>query len=87
MSLWAKRRRAHVFLFGHTHGQLLKKQDGIIICNPGDMYLGASTPPGFALIDVRESMLTFQIAQKSGNGEWEVIRELESTIYLRGGHK
>jgi len=77
MTVWAKRRKAHVFLFGHTHTPLLEQQDDVIVCNPGDMYLGAGTPPGFALIDAREEMLTLQIMQKGETGEWDIVSELE----------
>lgn len=76
MARRAKRKDAHVFLFGHTHKFMLRKEDGIFICNPGDQYLGSQTPPSFAVIEADDHDLEIRILRKEK--DWITVHSLRS---------
>ncbi len=76
MALWARRKGAHIFLFGHTHKPMLRKEDGIFICNPGDQYPGSQTPPSFAVIEVGDSGLEIRILRKEK--DWVTAHSVRS---------
>jgi len=61
-------RGADVLLFGHIHQPVIKKVDGMLICNPGDQYRGSSAPPSFALLRVRPEKLDVSVLQYSKAG-------------------
>lgn len=64
---------ANALFFGHTHDPVLVKYDGIIICNPGDQYIGASTPPSFAeiSIDTVNNLIGISLYEKK-DADWIV---------------
>jgi uncharacterized protein len=75
MARRAKHKGAHVFLFGHTHKSMLRKEDGIFICNPGDQYLGSQVPPSFAVIEADDHDLEIRILQKEK--DWITVHSLQ----------
>lgn len=79
MAAWAKRRKADVFLFGHSHRALLTQKEGIIICNPGDMCYGSAVPPGFVLIRVDGATATVRLMRLNRTGDWDIVQELRKT--------
>jgi uncharacterized protein len=76
MAAWAKDLEAHVFLFGHAHKPVLQQENGIVLCNPGDQYTGASTGPSFALIEIEGGKAHFQIFRKNKANDWDLLLEL-----------
>jgi len=77
MAAWAKGHQADVFLFGHAHKTVLQQVDGVILCNPGDQYIGASTGPSFALIEMEAATAHFRIFRKNNAKEWDLLMELD----------
>ncbi len=67
---------AHAFLFGHAHKPVLRQEDGIVLCNPGDQFTGARTGPSFALIEAEAESVRFRIFRRNGTGDWELLSEL-----------
>ncbi len=49
----AKRHRADVFIFGHTHTPLLEKEQETLLLNPGSPALPKASPPTVGLLDTR----------------------------------
>lgn len=77
MVQWAKRKKSQLFLFGHSHCADLREDDGIIICNPGDQYLGSRRAPTFAVIQAEDQRLTVQLMQRCEKGVWRIKTTLE----------
>ena len=60
----ARREKADVVLFGHTHKALVRRIDGILFVNPGFMFLGH--PKGsYALLSVDEAGVHASIRELS----------------------
>lgn len=76
MAQWAAKERAHVLLFGHTHAALLKRQGDVVICNPGDQYIGASTQPSFASIEGQANFLEINLLRNNPDGSWKSFQSL-----------
>ena len=78
MVRWAKQRKAQVFLFGHSHNFMLREERNIIICNPGDQYIGSQTLPTFAVINTDDCCLDIRILRKAdGNAiTWNMIETI-----------
>ena len=78
MAHWAKKKGAQVFLFGHSHQPMLREVDGIVLCNPGDQYLGSRSAPTFAVIDAAESYLDIRIMRglQEGAQRWTCVDTL-----------
>jgi uncharacterized protein len=77
MVKWAKRRKSQLFLFGHSHCPALQEVDGVVICNPGDQYLGSTGAPTFAVIHVEDQRLKVQLMERFKNGRWRIKAALE----------
>ena len=70
MACRAARNGSDIFLFGHTHKPVLKSQEGILLCNPGDHYLGSSFPPGFIELVVDSQKAVAVLLQRKASGQW-----------------
>jgi uncharacterized protein len=77
MVKWARRKRSQLFLFGHSHCPVLQEVDGVVICNPGDQYIGSTGAPTFAVIDVENQSLTVQLMERLEKGRWNIKAALE----------
>ncbi|MBQ7058574.1 MAG: metallophosphoesterase family protein [Firmicutes bacterium] len=52
----AKREKANVVLFGHTHVPLIEVQDGVLYLNPGSLSLPkGGSEPSYALLDLERN--------------------------------
>lgn len=71
---------AAALFFGHTHKAVLEKYNGIIICNPGDQYIGSMVSPAFAEVkyDPEAKELTIYLHEKLNDG-W-MIKQTASVI-------
>ena len=76
MAAWAKGKRAEALLFGHAHTPVLQRENGIVLCNPGDQYIGSAAGPSFAFIEAEAAAIRFRIFRKSPNGDWGLLAEL-----------
>ena len=65
MARMAGKENARVLLFGHTHEALLKERRGILLCNPGNQYIGSSRPLTCAIMDVEEDALRVSIVERN----------------------
>jgi len=65
MAEQAKRHRARIFVFGHTHTPVLEESDGAVLLNPGSPALPKTQPPTVGLIDTR-TRTTFLVDLASG---------------------
>ena len=79
MADWAKGQAADVLLFGHAHKPVLQKENGVVLCNPGDQYIGATTGASFALVVLEDATAHFRIFRKNGQGVWHPLMELRPT--------
>ncbi|PKN76611.1 MAG: hypothetical protein CVU52_04065 [Deltaproteobacteria bacterium HGW-Deltaproteobacteria-10] len=77
MVKWAISKRSQVFLFGHSHRAVLQEVGGIVICNPGDQYIGSTGVPTFAVINAEDRCLTVQLMERLQMGRWTVKATLE----------
>ena len=77
MSQWAKRKKSHLFLFGHSHCPALQEVGGVVICNPGDQYIGSTAAPTFAVIQADERHLKVQLMERLTKGKWQIKDTLE----------
>ena len=76
MAAEAAKNRADIFLFGHTHKPVLRNQEGVLIGNPGDHYLGASFPPGFIELLIEPNKAAAVLFLRKSAGLWiESARE------------
>ncbi|WP_083611179.1 metallophosphoesterase family protein [Desulfatibacillum alkenivorans] len=76
MAQRSARNSADIFLFGHTHKPVLKNQEGVLICNPGDHYLGSSFPPGFIELVIEPHKAAAVLFLRKSAGRWiESARE------------
>jgi len=80
----ARKEDAQVFLFGHTHHPLLAEVDGTVIVNPGDQYIGSSTPPSFAVVELLPDTLRLKILQRKQNEDWSTL--ISHEVYRLGGN-
>ncbi len=80
MVQWARRKGSQLFLFGHSHSPALHEVDGVVICNPGDQYVGSTGVPTFAVIDSDNRRLTVQLMERLEKGRWVVKATLEKII-------
>ncbi|NIM06178.1 MAG: phosphodiesterase [Armatimonadetes bacterium] len=53
MQQQAKRHRAQIFVFGHTHTPVLEKDNDVVLFNPGSPALPKSPNPTVGLIDTQ----------------------------------
>mgnify|MGYP000845683359 CR=1 FL=1 len=79
MADWAKGQAVDVLLFGHAHKPVLQKENGVILCNPGDQYIGATTGASFALVALEDASARFQIFRENRGGGWDLLLELRSS--------
>lgn len=77
MVKWAKRKKSQLFLFGHTHCPDLREIRGIVICNPGDQYIGSTKAPSFAVVHAKNHLLTVQLMERFSKGIWHLKESLE----------
>lgn len=77
MAKWARRTKSQLFLFGHSHSEALQEVEGVVICNPGDQYLGSTGEPTFAVISADNECLTVQLMERLEKGKWAVKSTLE----------
>ncbi len=77
MVQWAKRKGSQLFLFGHSHCTTLHEAGGVVICNPGDQYVGSTGAPTFAVINEADQCLTVQLMERLEKGKWAVKAALE----------
>ncbi len=68
----ARRSGARVICFGHTHEPLLKVVDGVIVCNPGSLYVG-STATTFGIIEVYGKIIHISLHRKERDRDWEMV--------------
>jgi len=76
MALMTQIEGCDILLFGHTHKPLLAERNNIILCNPGDQYIGSQSAPTFAVITIDGADISFRILQEKGNGEFPEIQSL-----------
>lgn len=76
MAVWAKGKGAEALLFGHAHVPVLQREKGIVLCNPGDQYVGSAAGASFALVEAGAAALRFRIFRKNERLEWELLSEL-----------
>ena len=76
MAARAKDLGAHALLFGHAHKPVLQRENGVVLCNPGDQYIGATTGASFALVVLEDGTADFRIFRKNGPGVWDPLMEL-----------
>ena len=76
MAAWAKGKGADTLLFGHAHTPVLQRENGIVLCNPGDQYIGSAAGPSFALVEAEAAAIRFRIFRKSRNRDWGLLTEL-----------
>ncbi len=74
MSVSARRHGAAVVLFGHSHLQMLERRNGVIFCNPGDMYRGAEAAHGFAVLMTTGRDLNVVLLRKKKGAPWLEVR-------------
>jgi uncharacterized protein len=74
LALAARMEDARGVLYGHTHRAELRVVEGMLVCNPGDMYIGSSTPPSFAEIYGDGGGVTVRLVEKQGDGWCEKIK-------------
>lgn len=72
MTKMAKVNQADILLIGHTHMAMILHLNDVLILNPGDQYIGASTPPTFSLLEVDSERITATILQKEENN-WQPV--------------
>lgn len=78
MTVEALMEGADALFFGHTHKALLIKKNNIIMCNPGDQYIGSALRPSFAMVDIFDDKFIINIARLSVNEVWEIESNLSS---------
>ena len=76
MATCAKGKGAEALLFGHAHAPVLQRENGIVLCNPGDQYIGSASGPSFAFIEAEATAICLRIFRKSRNGDWGLLAEL-----------
>ncbi len=76
MAAWAKGKGADALLFGHAHTPVLQRVNGIVLCNPGDQYIGSTAGASFALIEADAAAIRFRIFRKNRNEDWDLLAEL-----------
>jgi uncharacterized protein len=74
LAMAARMEDARGVLYGHTHRAELRVVEGILVCNPGDMYIGSQTPPSFAEIIDSGEAITVRLMEKRGALWMEVNR-------------
>lgn len=58
------------FFFGHSHKAALVKRKGIILCNPGDQYIGSTLPHSFAIVEIFEESFSVEVMKLAETGTW-----------------
>ena len=76
MAAWTKGRGAEALLFGHAHVPVLQREKGVVLCNPGDQYIGATAGASFAIVEAEAEALLFRIFRKNKSREWGLLGEL-----------
>ncbi len=76
MAAWVKEKGADALLFGHAHTPVLQRVNGIILCNPGDQYIGSTAGASFSLIEAKAAAIRFRIFRKNGVRKWDLLAEL-----------
>ncbi len=74
LALAARMEDARGVLYGHTHRAELRVVEGMLVCNPGDMYVGSSTPPSFAEINSDAGSMIVRLVEKRKDGWSEKAR-------------
>ena len=76
MALWAEQQGAQSLFFGHAHVPVLQREGGIVLCNPGDQFIGSGSGSSFALVETGAEAVRFRILRKRQQGQWEPLSEL-----------
>lgn len=74
---------AACLFFGHTHQWHLEKRRGIILCNPGNQYIGSPEYHSFAMLKSTPGSLTVSIVEKTPDNKLkdkQVIRISERNL-------
>lgn len=57
----AKKYKANIVIFGHTHQYVNEKHDNILLINPGSPSFPRDNNPGFLVMDITENLKIKQI--------------------------
>lgn len=71
---------AGVLLFGHTHKQALKKEQAVLICNPGDHYRGSTLPAGYARLSIQGNALRIGLYKRVADQQWEEDQQITQPV-------
>jgi uncharacterized protein len=71
LAYMARRSKAHILMFGHTHVPLVRVVNNIILCNPGSMYRGSLSPVTFGLFEICRDSIIISVYAKAADGNWE----------------
>ncbi len=63
---------AACLFFGHTHQWYLEKRQGILLCNPGNQYIGSPGGHNFAMLKSTPESLSIRIMEKTPDNKWIV---------------
>lgn len=63
---------AKCLFFGHTHQCCLEKRQGLILCNPGNQYIGSREGHSFAMLKSTPESLNISIVEKTPDNKWIV---------------
>jgi uncharacterized protein len=68
MAELAALRGAGALLFGHSHRAVLEECRGVVLCNPGDQYVGSRGGATFCLLDFNRAEMSAALYVKEGDG-------------------
>ena len=80
MATCAKGKGAEALLFGHAHTPVLQRENGIVLCNPGDQYIGSAAGPSFAFIEAEATAIRLRIFRKKEVRTWDLLAELREEL-------
>jgi len=66
----AKERKTQGLFFGHDHEARLEIRNGVMLFNPGDMYIGSMEAPTFGVVDVADERVHAVLLEKRERGRW-----------------
>lgn len=70
---FAKQEQVSVVLFGHSHSPVLKCLKDVILCNPGDQYIGSQYPPTFSIIEIKNQLIRISILKRQKGNFWKTM--------------
>ena len=71
----AQAARTDGLFFGHTHRPHLERRKGALLLNPGNLYIGSIRENTFAALEAAPGLLTIEILENAGGGQWRVRRK------------